>query len=48
MQRVSVQLRRDQYDELKQITKPGLSMSYLIRIAIDEYISLQKLDENKS
>lgn len=38
MQRVSVQLRRDQYDKLKQITEPGLSMSSLIRIAIDKYL----------
>ena len=44
--RISIQLYKSQYSKLKNLSRPGVSISSIIRNAIDLYIS--KLDQKSS
>ena len=39
LNRISVQVYNSQYSKLKQLSRPGLSISSIIRRSIDFYIS---------
>ena len=39
MHRISIQLRPDQYERLKALTRPGTSIAALVRQALDEYLA---------
>tara|TARA_B100000674_G_C37486637_1_gene753950 strand:+ start:366 stop:656 length:291 start_codon:yes stop_codon:yes gene_type:complete len=45
--RMSIQIQKGQYKKLKAMSGPGISISYLIRSAIDKYFS-KKVSFQKS
>jgi len=45
LKRITLQLRPDQYERLKVLTRPGTSIAALVRQALDEYLA-QDLPKN--
>lgn len=39
MKRIAIQLRKDQYDQLKELSCPGTSIASMVRQAVDNYLS---------
>ena len=41
MHRISLQIRPDQYERLKKLRVPGVSIASLVRQALDEFLKKQ-------
>ena len=45
MHRLTIQIRQDQYEYIKEDSKEGRSLSHIIRVALDNWINLQEAVE---
>ena len=45
MHRLTIQIRKDQYEYIKEDSKEGRSLSHIIRVALDNWINLQEAVE---
>ena len=46
LQRISIGVEKEEYEQLKNLSKPGMSIGFLIREAID--LLLEKLESEKT
>ena len=46
LQRISIGVEKEKYEQLKNLSKPGMSIGFLIREAID--LLLEKLESEKT
>jgi len=45
MHRLTIQIREDQYEYLKEDSQEGRSISHVVRVALDNWINLQEAVE---